>query len=212
MIPLNGSLSPQLFMKIDLDRVLDILERPAYVEVLLSIAIGRNYATSIARYLKKKQPTITEQLAQLESLGLIKPISRRKSKEYEVEWDLLLMVFYDVIREASRRIPLTREEKKVFKKDLEKIIPPELVKVFLQEYFETFSEFGGKKKGFDEIIFSFFSALYNLDKPYWRKLENRFNIDGKNLAVLANFMQFWVNGIEQTALMSHLDSQSKKAR
>ncbi|MGB9760626.1 MAG: ArsR family transcriptional regulator [Thermoproteota archaeon] len=56
-------------MKGDLARVLDTLERPAYVEVLLSIAIGKNYATSIARHLGKKQPTVTEQLARLESLG-----------------------------------------------------------------------------------------------------------------------------------------------
>lgn len=58
-----------LLMKGDLARVLDTLERPAYVEVLLSIAIGKNYATSIARHLGKKQPTVTEQLARLESLG-----------------------------------------------------------------------------------------------------------------------------------------------
>lgn len=197
-------------MKVNLARVLDILERPAYVEVLLSIAIGKNYATSIARCLKKKQPTVTEQLAKLESFGLIKPISRRKIKEYGIEWDLLLKVFYDVIREASRmRTPLTREEEKVFNKNLEKTVPPELVKVFLREYFEIFSEFGGKRKGFDEIIFSFFSALYSLDKSHWRKLERRFNIDGRDLGVLAGFMQFWVNGIEQTALTSYLDSRGE---
>lgn len=196
-------------MKVDLARVLDILERPTYVEVLLSIAAGKNYASSIARYLKKKQPTVTEQLTRLENLGLVKPLSRGKSKGYEVNWDLLLMVFYDMIREAGkiRKGYLMREEIRVLKKELRKIVPPDLIKGFLREYFETFSDLGGKRKGFDEIIFSFFSALNSLDKPHWRKLKRKFNIDEKSLAILASFMQFEINGIERTALETYLDSQ-----
>jgi DNA-binding transcriptional ArsR family regulator len=200
-------------MRINLEKVLDILERPAYLEILLSVAAGKNYASSIARCLKKKQPTVTEQLARLESLRLVKPLSRGRSKKYEVNWDLLLAVFYDMIGEARkvRKGYLTREEKMVLKKDLEKIVPPDLIKVFLREYFETFLELGGKRKGFDEIIFSFFCALDNLDKSYWRKLRSRFKIDEKSLAVLARFMQFWVNEIEQTAFMNYLNSTDKES-
>ena len=82
------------------EELLETLETPAYVEVLLCVATGKNYASSIARHLKKKQPTVTEQLAKLESLGLIVPLKRDKAKKYEVNWPVLLKVFYDVVKEA----------------------------------------------------------------------------------------------------------------
>jgi DNA-binding transcriptional ArsR family regulator len=199
-------------MRTVLNKVLDILERPAYVEVLLSITAGKNYASSIARCLKKKQPTVTEQLTRLENLGLIKQLSREKSKEYEVNWDLLLAVFYEVIKETRkvRKEYLTKEEKMVLKKDLKKIVPPDLIKVFLREYFETFLDLGGKRKGFDEIIFSFFSALDSLDKSHWQKLKREFNIDEKDLSILTKLMRFEIDGIERTALETYLDSSSKE--
>ena len=48
---------------------MNLLQNPTFVQVLLCIISGKNYATAIARVLKKRQPTITEQLKQLEGVG-----------------------------------------------------------------------------------------------------------------------------------------------
>ncbi|MHA1832545.1 MAG: helix-turn-helix domain-containing protein, partial [Candidatus Baldrarchaeia archaeon] len=86
-------------MQNKLDKALDLLERPAYVQVLLCVASGKDYATSIARFLKKKQPTVTEQLQELKNAGLIRELERGKYKRFKVNWDLLLKVFYDTVNQ-----------------------------------------------------------------------------------------------------------------
>ncbi len=185
-----------------------MLENPTYVEVLLCIISGKNYATAISRILKKKQPTVTEQIKQLERAGLIKPLKRRKAQKYEVDWGLLLDVFYNVVRDVIK----LREEflesedlKEIERTNLQEIIPKALVEGFLKEYFDTLRELGGKRKGFDEIIFSFFSAMNKLDKFNWKRLVKSFRIDKKILADIANALEFEIYGIEQTALMTYLD-------
>ena len=190
------------------DIIQDLLEKPAYTEVLLSIISGKNYATSIAKCLGKKQPTVTEQLKELEKAGLIKPSKRERSQKYEVKWDILLQVFYEIVNEVfkERKEYLTKAEiKRIENIGLKRVVPPALVKVFLKEYFSTLMDLGGKKKGFDEIVFSFFGALNNLEKRYWRKLIDKFEIDDKSLSILANLMEFEISGIEQTTLMTYLD-------
>jgi len=195
------------------DEILETLEKPTYVEVLLCVISGKNYATAIAKFLGKKQPTVTEQLSLLENLGIIKLKKRGKAKEYEVNWTLLLQVFYDVVSEVikARSQYLERSEiNKVKKADIRKLVPPRLVKIFLREYFLTFTYLGGKRKGFDEIIFSFFSALNNLDEPHWKKLVKKFEMDEEALQTLANLMEFEINGVEQTAIESYLDCVGEK--
>jgi len=191
-----------------LEDVLDVLEKFTYTEILLYIIGGKNYATSIARLLKKRQPTVTEQLKVLEKLQLIKPIKRDKSKKYTVNWDILLEVFYEVVNDVlqNRKEFLSKEEvKRIEEIGIENIIPPRLIKDFLGEYAFAYMEFGGKRKGFDEIIFSFFSALNNLDKSYRKRLVKEFDIDEKSLLALANLMEFEISGLEQAALMTYLD-------
>jgi DNA-binding transcriptional ArsR family regulator len=196
------------------ENVLSILENPTYLEVLLSIINGKNYATAIARYLGKKQPTVTEQLKELEKFKLIKPLKREKSQKYEVNWDLLLKIFYDIINEILKlrgKDFLSKEEEERIKKiGIEKIVPPMLIKDFLKEYFIFLKDLGGKRKGFDEIIFSFFCALNNLEESSYKKLIRKFGIDGKALKILANLMAFEIYGIEQTALEAYLTFTSKK--
>lgn len=200
-------------MRYDWDAVIDMLEKPTYTEVLLRVIGGKNnYATSIAKHLKKKQPTVTEQLKEMEKIKLIKPLKREKSKKYEVNWDILLDVFYDIMNEVfeARKDYLTEGEiKRIKKVGLRKIVPPKLIKIFLREYSLTLMDLGGKRKGFDEIIFSFFSALNNLGKPHRQKLIKEFGIDEKGLSILANLMEFEISGIEQTALMGYLSLNSK---
>lgn len=196
------------------ENVLSILENPAYLEVLLSIIIGKNYATEIAKYLEKKQPTVTEQLKELEKFKLIKPLKREKSQKYEVNWDLLLEVFYDIVKEVfeiRKDDYLTKEEEEKIKKiGINKIVPPILIKDFLKEYFIMLKDLGGKRKGFDEIIFSFFCAINNLEEKSYKKLIKKFGIDGKALGILANLMSFEIYGIEQTTIETYLDSIDEK--
>jgi DNA-binding transcriptional ArsR family regulator len=196
------------------ENVLSILENPTYLEVLLSIIIGKNYATAIAKYLGKKQPTVTEQLKELEKYKLIKPLKREKSQKYEVNWDLLLETFYDIISEIltlrGGDFLSKEEEERIKKVGIEKIVPPMLIKDFLKEYFIALKNIGGKRKGFDEIIFSFFCALNNMEKPSRKKLIKKFDIDEESLLTIANLMAFEIYGIEQTALETYLTFSSKK--
>jgi len=197
-----------------LDKALDLLERPAYVQVLLCVANGRDYATSIAKFLKKKQPTVTEQLQELKDVGLVFELERGKYKRFKVNWDLLLKIFYDVINQLLdlRKDSIVDVDvewaTRIKNAKLEKVVPPELVKSFLTEYFSFFIEFGGKAKGFDEIIFSFFSAINHLDRSYWKLLAEKFGVDEKLLAALADMMEFEIYGMEMSALTMLLESGS----
>lgn len=195
-----------------LDVISDMLEKPTYAEVLLCIIGGKNYATSIARHLGKKQPTVTEQLKELEKVGLIEPLKREKSQKYEVNWNILLQIFYEIVNEVfnERKEYLTKGEiKRIEKIGLKKIVSPVLIKVFLKEYFSTLMDIGGKRKGFDAIVFSFFGALNNLEKRHWRKLVKEFGIDKKSLSILANLMEFEISGVELTALETYLTFSRK---
>ena len=66
-------------------------------------------------------------------------------------------------------------------------------------------EQGGKRKGFDELIFSFFGALNNIEKPYLKKLVKMFNIEEETLLRLSAVMEFEMTGIEQTAIVTFLE-------
>lgn len=44
------------------EEIVDLFHRPAYIEILVCLIIRKKYATAVTRTLKKKQPTVTEQL------------------------------------------------------------------------------------------------------------------------------------------------------
>lgn len=194
------------------DDVTDVLENPTYVAILLCIINGENYAMAISKTLEKRQPTVTEQLKELERVGLIKALKRRKAQCYEVNWDLLLDVFYGAVsgilelREKYLAHGWKRELALIKKVNLQGIIPKALVEVFLKEYFTTFLAVGGKAKGFDEIIFSFFAAIYRLSKSKLRKLAVSAGIDEKVLLAVAHAAEFELYGTEIVALENVLDT------
>ena len=182
---------------------LDMLENPTLVEVLLCIVSGKDYSSAIAKALKKSQPTVTEQLKQLESAQLVNALGRKQALSFEVNWDMLLQVFYDVVFDILE----LREEyfsgidlKRITRSSLEGIVPRILFKDFLKEYFSTVQDLGGKRKGFDEIIFSFFVAIERLDERDWKKLLNQYQLDGVNLRDVANVVGFEICAVEETAL------------
>lgn len=188
---------------------LEILRKPAYLETLLSIAEGKDYASSIADYLDKKQPTVSEQLKKLEELGLIKQSERGRAKKYEVCWGDLLRVFYTIVKKGInlRGMYFQGKDQENLKKSLREIVPPELVKkTLLKEYMSNFRAIGGKKKGFDELIFSFFGALNNLESKYIKKLVEIFKVqDKEDLLDLAHIMEFEIWGVEMNAITCYLE-------
>lgn len=191
-----------------MQEALDLLENSTFVEVLLCIVSGKDYSSAIAKALKKSQPTVTEQLKQLEAVGLIKALKRDKAQKYGVNWDLLFEILYGVIRETTtlRQEYYDKDElRKIEQTNLENVIPRGLFKGFLKEYSSTLRDLGGKRKGLDEIIFSFFSAINKLEKSDWKKLVSEFKVDEKNLATIAESVEFEIYGVELTALQVFLD-------
>jgi DNA-binding transcriptional ArsR family regulator len=188
-----------------------VLENPTYVEILLCLINGKNYAMAIARTLKKRQPTVTEQLKELERVGLIKALKRRKAQYYEVNWDLLFDIFYKVangILELREEYFSKKELALIKRTNLQGLIPKDLLDGFLREYFAAYESIGGKTKGFDEIIYSFFGAISRLDKPRLRKLTARFRIDEKTLSAIALVVGFELYGTELVALQFFVDKKA----
>lgn len=185
----------------------DLLENYTFVEVLLCVISGKTYSSAIAKALKKSQPTVTEQLKKLESAQLIKALIRKKAQEYEVNWDLMFEIFYDKVYDAItyREDYLDEDIKKITRASLEGIVPRNLFKGFLKEYYHTLHDVGGIKKDFDGIISSFFLALEELDKKMWKKLLTQYAIDGDNLALVANVLACENYVVEQTALQGLLE-------
>lgn len=184
--------------------VMDLLERYTFFEVLLCVIGGKNYSSAIAKTLKKSQPTVTEQLTRLRATQIIKALNRGNAQTFEVNWELLFEIFYNIVYQTvtvRKECFQENEIKRLTRASLEGIVPRSLFKDFLREYYYTFRDSGGKKKGFDEIIFSFFLALAELDKADWKKIINQYGIDGDILATVSNALGFEVYGIEQTALI-----------
>jgi len=191
------------------ERPLKVLRNATFWEIILAIIRGKDYATAIAKDLGKKQPTVTEQLQVLRKSQLIRPAKREKAQRYELNWEAILRAFYEVVFEAldfvlkfrKHLAPAISHLKINSVQDLEKIIPEELIKSFLKEYSTTVAAFGGKKKAFDELVFSFFCALSNLERQHWNLLCKKFNVSNeKALLIVAEVLEFEIYGIELTAL------------
>lgn len=173
-----------------------ILEKPHYQDILFCIMQNKNYSSIIARTLNKKQSIITEQLKDLEKVNLIEPLKRTKSQKYQINWTLILRVFYDIIKEVlinRKEYFVDRDIEKIDQVGVEIIIPQELIIEFLKNYFSTLSDVGGKRKSFDELVFSFFLALNKLDEnkldeKTLDKIMKKYRIDKNMFLNIADIM------------------------
>jgi len=194
------------------DEIMEILENPTYIGLLLCIVSGKNYSMAISRTLKKKQPTVTEQLRHLEKAGLIRSLKRKKAQCYEINWELLFSAFYNIVKDLLdlREENFSKEDIKVAKqikeRYLHEIVPQDLFKGFLKEYFSALQELGGKRKGFSEIVLAFLSAIDELKEPSWKKLCKGFRIDQNSLSFLALVAKFEMQAVEYIALTAYLNS------
>jgi DNA-binding transcriptional ArsR family regulator len=191
-----------------------VLRKPAYVLVLLAIVAGFDYPSAIARELKKKQPTVSEQLKELKAAGLIRLGKRTKAQQYVVNWDPLiyeLRYLMDVILKARgksyrERSFLPRVEKVGF----ESILPQKLFQSFLKHYFLTLENFPGITKDFEQICLSMFKALDELDvEKELGPIAERFKANRGLLKDVSALIGLDVDHIEHLALQSITDELSE---
>lgn len=192
----------------------NILEKPEYLELLLAVAAGYNYASKIADLFRnggriighgKKQPTITEQLHALEKLGFLKEKEYTKAKIYEVNFSLITAEFYSVIETALKDMKYTRDTKTYYvmkKIGVRKIISEKFIKDFISNYLDSLT--GGiiaiKHKGISELILGFFAAIKELNKEDLVKLAKKYKVNEQYLLLLAEFISFYLYMPELTTL------------
>lgn len=168
-----------------------------------------DYTTAIAKLLRKKQPTITEQLQELQEAKLVKPVKRGQAQRYQVNWSILSNEFEDFIieilegrkEEYDSGVLLSR----VKKAGIKRVVPHELFASFLREYFDTLTNLGGLAKDFYDVSLSFFKALSDLDKRRWQKLVKKYGIDGELLSELSSSVSLEISVLELTALQTFID-------
>ena len=185
------------------DEQWDILENPPYLETYLLVGAGTNYASAIAKKLRKKQPTVTEQLKVLQKVRLVRPLERKKSQKFEVDWEPVIASFYMVVLDVLThrdRADGGRLLSRVKEAKMENLLPGEFLKRFLVEYISVYLDVGGKRKGLQELIFSFFRGIGDVDRKEWNDLVRMFHLDGKLLSEVAFAVDIEVSITEQTAL------------
>ena len=199
------------------DEQWDILENPTYLETYLLVGAGTNYASAIAKKLRKKQPTVTEQLKVLQRARLVRPLEREKSQKFSVDWEPVIASFYMVVLDV-----LTHRDRadggkllsRVKEAKVENLLPEEFVRRFLIEYISVYLSVGGKRKGLQELIFGFFRGINDVDRKEWNDLVRMFHLDGKLLSDVAFAVAIEVSIMEQTALstLAILNRDEDKAK
>ena len=193
----------------------DLLEKTGYVDVLLSIIGGHDYPTAIAKVLEKKQPTVTEQLGELKAAGLVSLGERKKAQRYVVEWSALMEEFegfvFDIL-EGRKEYGFEKLQAKVKKVGVASLVPLDLLRIFLRQYFSVLLDVGGVTKGYYEICLSFFKALEDLDRKDYQLLVSTFKIDGKLLGELAELMALEISVVELEALQAYIGTDLRKRK
>lgn len=187
------------------DKQWEMMQNATYLDLLLVIIGGTNYASAIARKLKKRQPTVTEQLKALEKAHLVIPLKREKSQRYEASLSAIEGAFYSLVDEilTARKHYIGKEFlERTRGKAMESALPRALIDAFLKEYIGSALDLGGKRKGIDELILSFFKGLTDLKKDEWKELAKKFNFDEGLLGQLADYMAFEISMAEHVALQT----------
>jgi len=182
-----------------------LMENPTYLETILVIGAGVNYASAIARKLHKKQPTVTEQLRTLEQAGLIAVWERGEALKFAVKWEILTEAFYEMVRQVVKAHEDTENRQflsKMEKVELDEVIPRILIENFLKGYIDTFLDLGGKHKGLGELILAFFDGLTNLDSIERRHLVKRYALDEELLESIASHLAIELSINEKITLES----------
>lgn len=206
---------------IELNRKLvSTLEKPEFLSILLEIMGDRDYASQIARDLDKTQPTITEELNLLESLGIVQVAKRTKAKKYRVNVEVLVEAVYSMIEEFRDHwlevdtlgiIPEKRLEK-LGKKSIENTVPEELLRDFFDNYaVGIVGVIPGEVRGFGDIIRSFFGALDALNDEEYGRLLSAYNLKKSTFSLIVRFMSFDTINRARASILSSIDLKEKLA-
>ena len=190
--------------------------KPAYVLVLLAVVAGWDYPSAIARVLGKKQPTVSEQLAELKAAGLIRTGERTKAQHYIVGWDPLIYELQDlmnaILEQRGRDYRDGAFLPTVKRLGLSRILPPELFEDFLKHYFTTLREFRGIQKTFSEVCVSMFKALDELTEKELGLIAERYKADPALLKDVSALIGLEADHIEHLAFQSITDEISHQNR
>ena len=181
----------------------ELLDKPAYMMVLLAIIAGWDYPSAIAKLLKKSQPTVSLQLSDLVAAGLVKPGERGKAQRYVVVWNPIIKELHHVmetglfIRGSLRG---NRFLNQVAKVGFDRIVPRESFQVFLRRYFLELRQTSGIQKTFSEICFSMFQSIDKLSPEERDNLARRFGVDSAFLRDVASLIGMENYHVELLAL------------
>ena len=206
-------------------KLISTLEKPEYVAILLEIMGGTDYASSIARELDKKQPTITDELAQLEQLGIVQVAKRTKAKKYRVNMDVLAEAVYSMIEEFrdywletdSLGILSNSKLEKLGRRAIERAMPDAFIKDFFENYaVGIVGVIPGEVRGISDIVRSFFGALDALDNKEYDRLLRAYELRKNTLDLIVRFMSFDTINRARASILSSNDfkerSQSKHGK
>jgi len=155
------------------EKILTIVEKVEYTEVLLSISRGNTYSTKIADDLGKAQSTVTEELKILETTRLIFREERSKAQEFNIQpivlYDFAITLLQKTLKSSHRFSMPVKQMREVF--------PKEVFMNFLHRYANDLLENPGRvdrtkydpqMKNLIDLLFSFFDAIVciNLDSFY----------------------------------------------
>ncbi|EFD92667.1 MAG: hypothetical protein BJBARM5_0625 [Candidatus Parvarchaeum acidophilus ARMAN-5] len=183
-----------------------LLENPVYFEIITAIAGGYNYSTKLAKFLGKKQATVTEQLKYLEEEKLIIPEKRSLSQTYSVNWKIITTAFWEVIRQVIKKQHEYGNKNGI---DLRKlnfkiIAPEELIKSFIKDYAIELASVQATPKPLSILVPAMFIAINNLSNKKLENLTVKFKLDKNMIKKLDEVMEFELSGVEWFVFNYHL--------
>lgn len=216
-------------MKDNIDDIIDTLERPTYLQNILCIINGKNYATAIAKELNKNHSTVSGQLYNLEKLGLIKRLKRDKANRYCVQWNVILECFYTYIERGIKKIinHIRNDEGEVLTGfghlnselaniNVRKTLHPDFIMHYFKTYSQVFSLLVDKSredKSFSDFVHGFFLTLSNMVNPEkdskangLEKILEEYDVDKDSFYFLIGYMKDKRFGIEVLIMPSFLES------
>ena len=187
--------------------IIEILERPYEMQLVLMIMGGNDYGTKIAPVLKKKQQVVARQLIELERVGLIVPletnISKKKGKKDTAAWDLFSEVFYKSVRSmmTSEYFKEKNRLRRVADRDLESLIPRQLINDYFKNYLPAIKDINGieffrrQRYNLHVVIGSMFLSLYILnltDQKRFQALGKKYGLSSKHFEELLEIVTYVV--------------------
>jgi hypothetical protein len=148
------------------------LEKPEYLEVLLSLLRGNSYSSSISKDLGKAQPTVSEELKALEAEGIISKVKRTKAQSFAVNEERLVEIIFEEL-EVICSIPRIE-------------ISSNFPKTIMIDFLTTYANLPGipQSRSIKDIFSSFVLTLSLLNTPDSETLRIKWGLGQERMALL----------------------------